>query len=61
MLGTAVTSGATPDTTPESKLAKEIKNIISAEFLTFFQKEEEGMGLKIVDGVSVDEAVELVR
>ena len=34
MLGTAVTSGATPDTTPESKLAKEIKNIISAESAT---------------------------
>ena len=34
MLGTAVISGATPDTTPENKLAKEIKNIISAESAT---------------------------
>ena len=34
MLGTAVTSGATPDTTPENKLATDIKNIISAESAT---------------------------
>ena len=34
MLGTAITSGATPDTTPESKLATDIKNIISAESAT---------------------------
>jgi calmodulin len=37
------------------------EQISYAEFLDFFRKEDEGMGLKQVEGVTVDQAVELIR
>jgi Ca2+-binding EF-hand superfamily protein len=37
------------------------QQISYAEFLEFFRKEEEGMGLKTVEGLSVEQAIEMIR
>ena len=36
-------------------------NVSYAEFLDFFHREDEGLGLKKIAGVSVDKAVEIIR